>query len=672
MPPTSLAALLLLCATAAAPDAPLPAPDLDRRASAWPDPLPPGASARLGTTRIRDGQLLALALASDGKTVASLSAVYGDVNLWDSERGEPTALWPEVGHPAVAVAFVAGDSLLAVATRTSVRILPVAKGAAAPAPWTLCTGDCSGQPTLETLARAPKDRLVIAACSPRSEEAVGLYTLAGKRLRSYSEGVAEFKREDGTSCAVRVAVSPDGRLVAASSPSEKVVVWDLESGARRPLSARAQGPIAFSRDGSQLLLTAYLPGESPRVVAYDLASGAAGTVWRLTEKREFVQALAVSGDGRLLATTSTAKATLFDVASARVLWTGPGAYHQSQTVLFSGDGKALLYPASKPYTLGRLDTASGKQLAPTDLGRHDGSMTSGAFSPDGSRLATGSTDGTARVWRARDGAPLTLHEHAPSGGAVAAQVSVAWPGDGSRLATVGEDCSLHLVDPATGREFLRSKPAPGCEMATGLAVSPDGRRLAASFRDGTVRVFDAATAREVKKLVLPAALSGSEMRGPPAFSGDGKAVYALTVGGLVRFDLVAGKAKVVVRLAYSPPRGAEAFALVEQEQLVVLGNGPVLELRSLASGKLLGTVPVPVPEGESVHALAPHPRRAAVAVGAGRRVDLLELPARRLRPVGEHAEFVSHVAFDPTGARLVSISFDTTALMWSLEAPEPK
>lgn len=676
MPSTLLAALLLLLGPTAAPDqGPAPAPALERRTSAWPDPLPTGAAARLGTTRLRDGHLHALALASDGKTVASVSEVYADANLWDSERGEPTAFWPGQkpdANAAVGVAFTAKDRLLAVATRTSVRLLPVAKDAAAPSPWTVCAGDCDGKPTLEALAAAPGDRLVVTACSPRVEEAVGLYSLAGKRLRSYSDGVEEFRPEDGKSCGLWLAVSPDGRFLAAAAYSEKVVVWNLESGARIPFSARTLGPMAFTPDGKRLLLTHLVPDEGLRIVAYDLAGGGAGAVWRLTDRNEFVKALAVSRDGRLLATTSTRKATLFDVATGRVLSTGPGTYHLSRTALFSGDGRTLIYPTDTPATLGRIATADAKRLAPADLGRHDGSMDSVAFSPDGARLATGSTDGTARVWSARDGAPQAVHEHAPSSGSVAARVFVAWPGDGSRLATVGEDCSLHLVDPTSGKELVRSKPVTGCEMCRGVAVSPDGRRVAAAFYDGTVRVFDGTTAREVKKLVLPAALSGSELRGPPAFSGDGKAVYALAVGGLARFDLATGKAKVVVRLEYSPPRGAEAFALVEQEQLVVLGNGPALELRSLASGKLLGTVPVPVPEGESVHALAPHPRRAALAVGAGRRVDLLELPARKLRAVGEHAEFVSHVAFDPTGARLVSTSFDTTALVWSLEAPEPE
>jgi WD40 repeat protein len=68
-----------------------------------------------------------------------------------------------------------------------------------------------------------------------------------------------------------------------------------------------------------------------------------------------------------------------------------------------------------------------------------------AFRPDGTRVATASGDGTAKVWNvstgsARSEQPLTLYN-------------------------------------------------PGGVQVTGVAFSPDGKRLAASSNDGTVRVY---------------------------------------------------------------------------------------------------------------------------------------------------------------------------------------
>jgi hypothetical protein len=65
---------------AARADAPEPALD------AYEDPLPPGAIARLGTTRLRHA-CRALAWAPDGKTFASIGN-DGAVRIWDAASGK--------------------------------------------------------------------------------------------------------------------------------------------------------------------------------------------------------------------------------------------------------------------------------------------------------------------------------------------------------------------------------------------------------------------------------------------------------------------------------------------------------------------------------------------------------------------------------------------------------
>jgi eukaryotic-like serine/threonine-protein kinase len=72
-----------------------------------------------------------------------------------------------------------------------------------------------------------------------------------------------------------------------------------------------------------------------------------------------------------------------------------------------------------------------------------------AWSPDGKRLATGSRDGTAKVWDAASGQELlTLKGHSNF------VISIAWSPDGKRLATGSWDNTAKVWDAVSGRELL--------------------------------------------------------------------------------------------------------------------------------------------------------------------------------------------------------------------------
>jgi WD40 repeat protein len=79
-----------------------------------------------------------------------------------------------------------------------------------------------------------------------------------------------------------------------------------------------------------------------------------------------------------------------------------------------------------------------------------------SFSPDGSRIATASHDGTAKVWDARAGTEvLTLKGH------TSLVESAAFVADGSRIVTWSRDRTAKVWD---SRPFRETRP-PDTELA---------------------------------------------------------------------------------------------------------------------------------------------------------------------------------------------------------------
>jgi WD40 repeat protein len=229
-----------------------------------------------------------------------------------------------------------------------------------------------------------------------------------------------------------------------------------------------------------------------------------------------------------------------------------------------------------------------------------------AFSPEGSRVVSGSGDGTLKLWEAQSGRLIrTLEVHA----AVAA---VAFSLDGVRVLSGNWDNTVKLWDAATG-ELVRSFVGHSAYVHS-VAFSPDGRHVVSGSSDKTLKLWEVAS---------------------------GQLVHTFE-----------GHSDLVFSVAFAP----------DSARVVSGSRDKTVKLWDVATGQLLRTLNG---SGE-VQSVAFSPDGARVLSGSSdETIKLWDAGTGQLvRTFAGHSKQVNSVGFAPDGARVVSGSQDETVKLW--------
>ncbi|HEV3167298.1 MAG TPA: WD40 repeat domain-containing protein [Isosphaeraceae bacterium] len=474
-----------------------------------------------------------------------------------------------------------------------------------------------------------------------------------------------------------LALSADGRLLAAGDEDGRVTLWDLQT----------SKPIFQHTYDSEITLLVMAPGRNLAVGTADalfLAALDQAGPGRQIEVPGAVRQAIFSPDGRWLAASTKQTGRIFlwrldDPARpvATPLSGADRAEPVASSVAFAPDGRTLV--------AGGQDGGIQSWTLPNGQRRpgvppRRGKVASLSVSNDRRYLLEITRDWMALVWDLKDGRGFTSLDGLWTSGAIA-------PDGGSLVLTSQATGDVFIIDRESGRARGKALPRPPAQGGKGpvtwrfgannvvdgpqmLVISQDGRSIAACSSEGPLAcVWDARSGR------LLATIRDPDHRQPIAaidLSPAGHFLLTADSGGTARlWDLSAGEGPARAVATFETPDEPIAAARLSP-------TDPRKIITGTRTGRVLSWKAVrEQPEATlarldgAVRALAFTPDGHWLGVaGADKSVRLVPMdrPREQVRIDREHlhAEQVNTLLAWPESTLLASGSDDTTVRFWSL------
>jgi len=355
-------------------------------------------------------------------------------------------------------------------------------------------------------------------------------------------------------------------------------------------------------------------------------------------------------------------------------------------------GRRLVAGLEKRTWLHWANKPQGRAFCLLTLTGHTGAVSCCAFSPDGSRIISGSADGTLRLWRAATGELIAvLAGHGYNG-----IEKCSFSPDGKWiLSSVGEIPSSTGVQPLTAimagliqqgppdqqqavagdislwdarlgahvRAFALEKTCRGS--ITICRFSPDGGRIMAGggeYAPGWLKVWEVTTGRELLSI------TGQRQLRAGGWSHDGRRILAAWDGekSLQVLDAASGRAEMTLHASFEDPT---ACACSADGKWILFASWSHLWLWDARTGELLRDFE---PRSLGLQDCEFSPDSTLFVSRSYQFGEVSEKAATLWNPntggevawLGGHAAEVLWVTFSPNGSRLATASFDGTVKLW--------
>jgi WD40 repeat protein len=356
----------------------------------------------LSSRRMDGGPVSHLAFAPDGKTLAAGTAT--EAKVWDVARGEQTIHLPAANPGALTLS---PDGRLAVTEGSTIRLcdgegksLIFFPGRRSPVQQiafqrdrTLHALDADGRLTTWDLSGSNGGMLIgrdfnVLACARVGWERIVVAGASAIRIFPFDERWRTIG-EINLVTHMAATMSPEGDDLLALAAGNEVSVWHL--GRRQRITTFTGGSSARITTLAFHRTTVVTGGADGTVRVWDARSGKERH--RLASCNSEIAAVAVSPNGKTVAATIGRSVRLWEAEGGQEVGTLAGPSNVT-AVAFSPNGRVIAIGGEGRIVLS--DVASGKETA--NLDGHTGPIRCLEFHSEGKWLASGSDDGTARIW----------------------------------------------------------------------------------------------------------------------------------------------------------------------------------------------------------------------------------------------------------------------------------
>jgi RNA polymerase sigma factor (sigma-70 family) len=635
----------------------------EQRTDSHGDPLPPGAVARLGSTRFRHSGLSDFVFLDGGKTILTCGSDRV-LRFWDVVDGKPTR--------TVELKGSAGPG-------RSITLSPDGRTLAAHEGGNIVLWDTATGKEIKTLP-GPKSQLGLLYFSPDGKTlAVGRGDLQVSMWEWQAEKEFSFRlpftREmfQGLDSSFHGSFSPDGKwFVAGASLWEPLGIFEAATG--REVHRLTCFPFhsRVSPDSKRLAVTGWKDDKGKEAVirVFDLASGKETAQFPVDTT---YHSFAFSPDGKKLACGFSDQSCVLDLTTGRVLYRLSG---RPIGMEFSPDGKTLV--ASSGHRLRFWDARAGKEF-------HDDPAEFGyqpvlAVSPNGRFLAAGDwMEQEVRLWDAARG--RLVHRLPSTISDKRYVLNVAFSADGRTVMAYEPMGFVQSWDVVGGKTIRTDRildpnlPDDDHSRYHRFHVSLDGKRVATLERiwspaEGTrIGLWDIRTGKLLHKRSFPVRILNA------VWTGDGTIAVLPSADGLTVIDVVTGAIRSHVTDAVQDGR----FRLSPDDRLLVapLDKSKTGEIGvwEMATGKEVARIAA----GRVDHLAPAADDRTLVTtdhqylhvwdMADGKERVRRELPLKGIDSWGKTCVYA--LVLSPDGRRAFTAMSDGTCLVWDLTTAPP-